>query len=128
MMPIIARSSPCPIRVVVAGSMRACANVAKGGDAVKPAVGLYLTRSSLQEDVAIAVVVLGIDHVQRAGLPGLEEHLDTAIQVDSWGSVLPRGPAARRRRSRLRVPPVVLPLTDPRGAARMRASGVTMIQ
>src|SRR5262249_9744107 len=74
-MPIIARSSPCPICVVVAGSMRACANVAKGGGAVKPAVGLYLARSSLQEDVAIAVVVLGIDHVQRASLPGLEEHL-----------------------------------------------------
>src|SRR5262245_56650903 len=55
--------------------------------------GLYLTPSSLQEDVAIAFVVLRIDHVQPASLPRLEEHLNTAIPEDIWGSVFPRGTA-----------------------------------
>jgi hypothetical protein len=43
--------------------------------------------------MAIAFIVLGMDHVQSASLPRLEVHLDTTIPVDAWSSVLPRGTA-----------------------------------
>jgi len=40
--------------------------------------------------MAIAVVVLGIDHAQPARLPRLEMHVDPAIPVDARGSVIPQ--------------------------------------